>query len=180
MINIGAFGSQAEIPFAIYDGNGKPVLGYSFLDAGDGTASEVQVRVPGGTFVNVPLTSIVEWGKGQYAVQLTSTQTASPGKVSIHVDIPGHNIQYSPEEIVSHDSSATVFVEALLSYAHETGATIEGLLIRLEAFLTGKASGLNGAVGKFYRRDGVTVAFQGALDPNNGARQVSDISGSEP
>lgn len=178
MIEVGAFGAQAEIPFAIYD-NLTPVEGYTFTDAGDGTTAQVQVRVPGGAFANVSLSNIIEWGKGQYAVQLTALQTANPGKVSLHVSVPGYSVTYSPEQIVSHDDSAAAFVQALLSYAHETGATVEGLLVRLEAFITGKATGLNGSVGKFYRRDGSTVAFTGALDVNSGTRQVSDISGSE-
>lgn len=176
MIAIGASGDQAELPFSIYH-NMSPVTGYTFTDNGDGTTSEVQIRLPGGVFEDVEIANIVEWGNGQYAVQLTAAQTANPGKVSIYVQIPNRTVNFFPDEIGG--VSTTAIVQSIMEYSHEPGATFEGLLIRLEAFLTGKATGLNGATGKFYRRDGVTVAFEGVVDPNGGTRQASNITGSE-
>jgi hypothetical protein len=73
-------------------------------------------------------------------------------------------------------------VAAIVAHSHDTGVTVEGLLIRLEAFLSGLATGMNGPLGKWYKRGGLGagVAFEGAVDPTAGTRAESDVSGSEP
>lgn len=179
MIAIGASGAQAEIPFSLYDDTtGLPVTGHTFVDVGSGFTAEVKVRIPGGAFANTTIANIVEWGNGQYALQLTAGQTASAGKVSIYVSISGISAQYGPEEI-REGATADDFVTALMAFSHDTSATVLGLLKRLEALVSGKATGLKGPLARFYLRDGTTVAIEAVQDVAAGTRATADISGSE-
>jgi hypothetical protein len=172
MIDVGASGAQAEIPFSLFDNTtGAPVTGHAWI------AGEVKVRVPGGSFVNATIGNIVEWGNGQYALQLTALQTASPGKVSIYVLVTGAQADYGPEEIKS--SVATDIVAALMAHEHDTGASFEGLCIRLDALIAGKATGLNAPFARYFKRDGTTAAIVAAQDTAAGTRGTGDISGSE-
>ncbi len=75
--------------------------------------------------------------------------------------------------------SGAEVVAAILAYSHDVDATLGGLFVRLEAALAGAASDQKGPRTKFYKRDG-TVAYEGDVDPLNGQRGISDISGSEP
>lgn len=178
MIDVGASGTLAEVPFSLYDGDGAPVSGYSWTDAGGGLTAQVQVFVPGGSFTNATIANIVSKGNGQYALQLTAGQTATPGKVYLYVSVASHSAYWGPEEIVVGSSAAAV-VAALVAYAHDTGATVGGLLVRLEAFLSGQATNMHGPTTTWYKRGG-GIAFAGVNDVTAGNRAESDISGSEP
>lgn len=58
-----------------------PVTGYAF------TTGEVQILLPGQTWVNVSPTQIVEKGYGRYCVRLTAAQCALAGSVFIRVNV---------------------------------------------------------------------------------------------
>lgn len=77
-------------------------------------------------------------------------------------------------------ATAAEILLAILDHNHDTGVTVGGLLARIEAVLTGKATGLSDAgTGRYYMRDGVTIAVQSTIDPAAGTRGPSDVSGSE-
>lgn len=180
MIDVGASGAQAEIPFSLFDSTtGLPVLSHVFVNAGAGLTAEVKVRLPGGSFTNTTIANIVEWGNGQYALQLTALQTANPGKVSIYVVVSGATANYSPEELKVSNAPANV-IAALMAYSHDTGVTFHGLLTRLEALANGKATGLRGTTARYFKRDGVTVAINAVQDVASGTRATGDVTGSEP
>jgi hypothetical protein len=77
-------------------------------------------------------------------------------------------------------ASAADVVAALMAFAHDSGVTVEGLFKRLEALVSGKASGMNsnGTV-TFYLRDGVSVAFSAVQSVTHGTRNMADVTGSE-
>lgn len=179
MIDVGASGALAELPFSLYnDTTGAPVIGHTFVDAGGGLTAEVKLRLPAGTFANSTIANIVEWGNGQYALQLTAGQTVTAGKVSIYVLVTGCSANYSPEEIKASNTAANI-VAALMAYEHDTGATFLGLCNRLDALIAGKATGLRGALARYYMRDGATVAISAVQDVGSGTRATGDITGSE-
>lgn len=76
-ILINTSGSEAELPFSIFDNDNTPVTGYSF------STGDVKVRVPGGVFVDADISNIVECGNGQYVLQLEASQTATEGAVFV-------------------------------------------------------------------------------------------------
>lgn len=168
-IDVGASGSQAEIPFSLYDdATGAPVTGRVWI------AGDVKVRLPGVAYANATVGNIVEWGNGQYALQLTAGQTANPGKASIYVSVAGMSAQYGPEEIRLDP------VAALMAFSHDTGLTVMGLFRRLDALAAGKATGLNSALASYYRRDGSTKAIDAVQDTTAGTRSTGTVTGSEP
>ncbi len=73
--------------------------------------------------------------------------------------------------------------DAILDYVHDNGgpipATVRGLLIRLEALASGKATGLISSLARFFMQDNVTVATETIQDTATGSRSRGDISGSE-
>ncbi len=76
-------------------------------------------------------------------------------------------------------ATAAEVVAELVAYAYDADVTVDGLLKRIEAVLTGKATGLNGPLGRYYLRDGTTVAVESVIDGDAGTRGMSDVSGSE-
>jgi hypothetical protein len=180
MIDVGASGAQAELPFSLYDDStGAPVTGHSWVDAGGGLTAELQLRVPAGSYTNSTIANIVEWGNGQYALQLTSGETATAGKVAIYISISGVSAQFGPEEIRS-SSTATAVRDAILDYSHDTGLTIRGFFRRLDALAAGKATGLRGTIARYFMRDGTTEAIEATQDTSLGTRAAADVSGTEP
>lgn len=76
-------------------------------------------------------------------------------------------------------SAAQKVRDSLLTYSHDTGVTVEGLFVRLDALLGGKATGLLSTLARFYRRDGVTVAFEANQNVTLGTRATATVTGSE-
>lgn len=93
-IAVGASGSEAEFPFAIYDNDNVPQTGYSF------STGDVMLRLPGGVLVNATIGNIVECGNGQYVLQLTAGETATEGAACIVFD-DGVNRVYSEFEMIA-------------------------------------------------------------------------------
>ena len=77
-------------------------------------------------------------------------------------------------------ATAAEILAAIVAYNHDGGVTLGGLFARIEAVLTGKTTGLNGPVARFYMRDGTTVAVEITIDPEAGTRGQSTVGGSEP
>ena len=95
----------------------------------------------------------------------------------------GHVVANSFGKILQDiDTSAvaSATVAALMAYAHDTGVTFGGLLTRLEALVSGKATGLKGAIARFFRRDGTTVAMEVPQNVANGTRATGIVSGGTP
>jgi len=64
------------------------------------------------------------------------------------------------------------------AFAHESGRTAKGVMVRLDALMTGKATGLLGVLATFFRSDGTTKAIEATQDPTLGTRsQASTIGG---
>lgn len=79
---------------------------------------------------------------------------------------------------VSADAKAAI-AAAILTIAHEGSHTIQGLFRRLEAFMTGKATGLRSATARFYRGDGTTVAIEATQDISSGTRDAASVIGGD-
>lgn len=73
----------------------------------------------------------------------------------------------------------TATVTALMAAEHETDRTFIGLLRRLEALLTGKATGLIGSLATFYRADGTTKAIEATQDTDLGTREAASTVGGD-
>lgn len=70
------------------------------------------------------------------------------------------------------------FAAAVWAFAHETARTTKGVMVRLDAWLTGKATGLIGSTAAVYRADGVTKAVEATQNTAAGTRtQASTIAG---
>lgn len=92
----GASGSEAELPFAIYDGDGEPVEGH-VVGTGD-----LKLRLPGATsFTNANVANVLEVGHGQYVLQLTSEETADEGMAFVVYNDGSNRFWSSYEPIVS-------------------------------------------------------------------------------
>lgn len=75
--------------------------------------------------------------------------------------------------------AVTEIVAGLMAFAHDTGVTVKGLFRRLDAFVAGKATGLNSATAKFFMRDGATEAINATQDTTAGTRSTATVTGSE-
>lgn len=74
--------------------------------------------------------------------------------------------------------SADAITTAVWAFAHESGRTAKGVLARMDALMTGKATGLLGALARLYRADGTTIAWQAAQDVEAGTRDAAtNLSG---
>lgn len=71
----------------------------------------------------------------------------------------------------------TEVAAAVFAYAHETSRSFLGLARRLEAFISGKATGLVGTSAVFYRSDGTTAAITATQSVDNGTRDAATVGG---
>lgn len=76
-------------------------------------------------------------------------------------------------------AAANTVRDAILNYAHDTGVTIKGAFRRMDAFTSGKATGMKGAIARFFMRDGSTAAIRATQDVSAGTRTAADVTGSE-
>lgn len=79
----------AEVPFTLplVTDPLSGLTGHVWVDAGDGTTAQVQIRLPGGAWANATISKIVEKGYGRYAVRLTAVQCAVAGSVLIYANV---------------------------------------------------------------------------------------------
>jgi hypothetical protein len=83
----------------------------------------------------------------------------------------------SPDTVQS--AVTTAIAAAVMAYAHESGRTILGVFRRLDALMTGKATGLVSSLATFYRADGTTKAFEATQDVDAGTRQTASTVGGD-
>lgn len=66
---------------------------------------------------------------------------------------------------------------AVWAFAHEAGRSVKGVMVRLDAFISGKATGLRSGTARFYRADGTTVAIQASQNIGAGTRDAGTVAG---
>lgn len=71
----------------------------------------------------------------------------------------------------------TEVAAAIAAYAHESGRSLLGLWRRMEAFISGKATGLAGSSVVFYRSDGSTACITATQNTSTGARDAATVGG---
>lgn len=76
-------------------------------------------------------------------------------------------------------NSADTIITTLMAYSHDTGLTILGAFRRMDAVLSGKATGLKGVLARFFMRDDATAAVSAVQDTNAGTRDAASVTGSE-
>lgn len=177
MIRKGASGKDAELAINLFDAmTGAPIVGHVWI------AGELLLVLPNGVFANATVANIVEKGRGRYALRLTALESAVTGMVQIDLDTTNGYLPHSlVDQILDLPTAASVLAE-LRAWGHDTGATFEGLMVRLDAFIAGRGENMNGPHATWYKRgggSGVGIAFEGDVDPVIGMRAESDISGSE-
>lgn len=72
----------------------------------------------------------------------------------------------------------TEIAAAVWDFAHESGRKAKGVLVRLDALMTGRATGMRSSIARFFRTDGTTPAIQATQNIAAGTRDAaSSISG---
>lgn len=92
----------------------------------------------------------------------------------VHATAP--STQSAVAALPTASANATAGVAALMAHAHDTGVTIGGLLTRLEALVSGKATGLKSGLVRFFRRDGITIAMEMIQDLAAGNRATGTVN----
>jgi hypothetical protein len=134
------------------------------------TGSELQVSKNGAAFTNGAGT-VTEVGGGLYYYEATAGEVDTEGKLLVKVVNTGS----APGPILAESIDKRP-EDRMAAWAHDAGRTFIGLMGRLEAFISGKATLLNGATASFYRADGTTVSFSAAQDVPGGNRTAADVS----
>jgi hypothetical protein len=156
--------SLRRIPFVLYD------LTQALQPGQTVTGAEVQVSKNGGAFVN-GAGSVVEVGGGAYYYEATAGEVDTEGWLMLKVVNTGS----APGPISTTDIQRRS-EDRMAAWVHDTGRTFIGLMGRVEAFISGKATTLNGANAAFFRADGVTVSFTAPQDVTLGNRTAADVS----
>lgn len=156
---------------------GLPVSSLTF------SGSEIQVNKNGAGWVNalgtLPEDGGAGSGAGNYTYLVTLLDTNTEGSLKLKVTKTGCN-PYVFETTIYTDTAVSITVrDAIMNYSHDAGLTIRGAFRRLDALIAGKATGLKGALARFFMRDGVTSASAATQDVGAGTRAVADVSGSE-
>ncbi len=73
----------------------------------------------------------------------------------------------------------TEIAAAVWAFAHEAGRTAKGVLVRLDALMTGKHTGLLGALWTAFRPDGSTKAIEATQDVAAGTRETASTIGGD-
>lgn len=134
-------------------------------------------------------TTMVNIATGHYRVTYTSDAADTPEQLlwTFSVIEGGQTRLYGNTSSVGEESAggsdAEDIIAALIAYAHDTGVTVGGMLVRFEAWLSGEREVSAGAtpdlVHVAYKdKDGV-IAMEGDYDPATGARADADVEGSE-
>jgi hypothetical protein len=109
------------------------------------------------------------------------TDLDTVGEAVLRVSATGMEPREIAFVVTSEDPYAlgTTTSTALMAYAHETGRTLLGLFRRLDALLTGKATGLLSSTATFYRADGVTKAIEATQSVGAGTRETASTVGGD-
>lgn len=137
-------------------------------------------------YANANVGDIIPVEDGHFALALDAVQTdVEPCDVFVYPVVTGvyENNQKFDSTITEAGSSATAVRDAILNYVLDnTGpvpATIRGMLRRLDAFTSHKATGLKSNLVTLFKRDGITTLFTFAQTLLTGVRQATDITTSE-
>jgi hypothetical protein len=152
-----------RIPFVLYDLTGALQTGQTV------TGAEMQISKNGGSFANGG-GSVTEVGSGAYYYECSSGEVDTEGFVLLKIANSGSSVVIAT---VSVDQRPE---DRMAVWVHETGRTFIGLMGRLEAFLSGKGTGLVGTSPAFYRADASTVSFSTTQDTAAGTRDAADVS----
>lgn len=155
--------SLRRIPFVLYDLTGALQTGQTVSGA------EMQISKNGAAFAN-GTGSVTEVAGGAYYYECASGEVDTEGFVFLKIANSGSSVVIST---VSIDIRSE---DRMAAWIHDTGRTFIGLMGRLEAFISGKATGLVGSTASFYRADGTTVSLSAAQTVSTGARDAADVS----
>ncbi len=123
------------------------------------------------TVAGVPEIDVTHWN---------GTAVAAPTTAGVpRVDVKAMEANVMTASALATDA-VTEIVAAIFAYAHDTSRTVLGLFRRLEAYVAGTATGLNGSNPKYFRQDGSTAAIDATQNTATGARSAVTVTGSEP
>jgi hypothetical protein len=144
MILLGASGVEAEIEFRLLNDS----TGAAITDKGDGgnpwnvasagLTDELLVNLPGvGTFANCTIARIVNKGRGFYAYQLSTSESATAGKAYIDHAVSGVSAWGQSEVIIDPADFAAGIIDG---FAIENTHTLGDLVRLMVAVLAGKVT----------------------------------------
>jgi hypothetical protein len=166
---------RKAIYFTVYDSDGLLASG----NVGEGvvcapSGSELQWKRATGTAYANASGTFAHVGDGLYRyIPADAEVAAAQGEAIAVLELKktGFSTQFVPVPIL--------YGADVLSYAHETGRTLLGVFRRLDALLTGKATGLLSTLATFYRPDGVTKAIEATQDTTLGTRSTASTVGGD-
>lgn len=160
---------QARLPAALVGGRIDASVGAVAANAitAAAVAADVTTELQAGLATSAGLTSAV-------APLATTAQLAaavSPLDARLPAELVDGRIDANVGDLAV--GIAGEIALAVWAFAHESGRTAKGVLVRLDALMTGKATGLLGALATFYRADGTTPAMAATQDTAAGTRQTA-------
>jgi len=156
--------SLRRVPFRLYDLSGQPLAGSAPSN------SEILISKDGASYATSTGT-ITELAGGDYYYECASGEVDTEGFLLLKILRAG--AMPGPRPVVSVEKRTE---DRQAAYVHDTGRTFRGLMVRLEAFLSGRATTLIGSTASFYRADGTTVSFTAPQDTTTGNRTAADVS----
>lgn len=130
----------------------------------------------GAAFASITPT-VTERTNGWYQLALTSSHTDTLGDFALHITGASADALDVMMQVVAYDEDSAHL--GILSYAHETSRTLLGVFRRLDAFMTGKATGLVSSLATFYRADGATKAIEATQNTSAGTRETASTVGGD-
>lgn len=169
-----ATASLRRVPFELFDNSGAPVTGASFTNPP--ATGEVQLSKAGGSYTDVT-GSVVEIGSGSYYYQGVLADTNTLGLLILKVNKSGSRL-FKYQDEVTAGADATAIANAVWGFAHQSGRTVKGAIKRLDQLLTGKNTGLKGALWRLFDIDGTTPLVEASQNTSAGTRDAaSTIAG---
>lgn len=161
--------SLRRLPFELVDSGGAAVTGQTFSGA------ELQLSKAGGAYANCAGTA-TEIGLGSYYYELTTGEVNTLGMLILRANKSGATVYKFFDEVITAPS--TITVADVWNFAHLSGRTAKGVLKRLDQLITGKHTGLIGALWTLFDTDDTTVLVQATQNISTGARsKASTVAG---
>jgi hypothetical protein len=86
------------------------------------------------------------------------------------VGLSGTTVKAATDVATAVDGVPAAVLAAFRAWQHDTGVTWDGMQRRLEAYISGEATGLNGTNPKYFLKDGTTAAIDATQDVDAGSR----------
>jgi len=196
---------RVACPIPFYNLDGQLFTGQTFLTA----SGEVQTYTMVGGWVAAANNAAALGSGGNYSYQYSQAETNDNTIIGVRLIKAGYATVYFWNPIIPTSTAADVWDvaraghatagtfgegvgvvtmataaantvrDAIMNYAHDTGVTIKGAFRRLDSLIAGKATGMKGAVAKFFMRDGITEAISAPQDTAAGTRSTATVAGSE-